>query len=88
MQSKSSCNNKKFAFVINRNDVHTYVVCSDGIKRSREPTNRRGKPATVYQSSLIPLRINEKILMYIPDFVCEFIMTYIVHTYVVVVVWL
>ena len=68
--------------------IHTYVVCSDGIKRSREPTNRRGKPATVYQSSLIPLRINEKILMYIPDFVCEFIMTYIVHTYFVVVVWL
>jgi hypothetical protein len=33
---------KKFAFVINRNDVHTYIVCSDGIKRSREPTDRRG----------------------------------------------
>ena len=87
MQSKSSCNKKKFAFVINRNDVHTYVVCSDGIKRSREPTDRQAGAGKRLQKSLIPLRINVKILMYIPDFVCEFIMTYI-RMYVVVVVWL
>ena len=66
---------KKFAFVINHNDVHTYVVRSDGIKRSRKPTDRQAGKRL--RSSLIPLRINEKILMYIPDFVCEFIMTYI-----------
>ena len=67
--------------------IHTYVVCSDGIKRSREPTNRRGKPATVYQSSLIPLRINEKIDPYVHSGLCVQI-HHDVHTYFVVVVWL
>ena len=78
---------KKFAFVINRNDVHTYIVCSDGIKRSREPTRPARQAGNRLQNSLIPLRINEKIDPYVHSGLCVRI-HHDVHTYFVVVVWL
>jgi hypothetical protein len=68
---------KKFAFVINRNDVHTYVVCTVGIKRSLEPTNRQAGKRL--RSSLIPLRINAKNL-YVYSGLCVRI-HHDVHTY-------